>query len=38
VGCYVPNALPKLGFASRTQLAAWAVEKGLTRPPTANRR
>jgi DNA-binding CsgD family transcriptional regulator len=35
---YVASALAKLGFASRTQLAAWAVEKGLTRPPTAGRR
>jgi DNA-binding CsgD family transcriptional regulator len=30
---YVASALGKLGFASRTQLAAWAVEKGITRPP-----
>jgi DNA-binding NarL/FixJ family response regulator len=29
---YVASALGKLGFASRTQLAAWAVEKGITRP------
>ena len=35
---YVASALAKLGFTSRTQLAAWAVEKGLTRPPTAGRR
>jgi DNA-binding NarL/FixJ family response regulator len=32
---YVAGALAKLGFASRTQLAAWAVEKGMTRPPTS---
>jgi DNA-binding CsgD family transcriptional regulator len=35
---YVASALGKLGFTSRTQLAAWAVEKGITRPPVANRR
>ena len=35
---YVASALGKLGFASRTQLAAWAVEKGITRPATARRR
>ncbi|HUQ84599.1 MAG TPA: AAA family ATPase [Gemmatimonadaceae bacterium] len=34
---YVTSALAKLGFGSRTQLAAWAVEHGLGRP-TANRR
>jgi DNA-binding CsgD family transcriptional regulator len=28
---YVASALGKLGFASRAQLAAWAVEKGLSR-------
>jgi DNA-binding CsgD family transcriptional regulator len=32
---YVASALAKLGFASRTQLAAWAVERGITRPPTS---
>ena len=32
---YVAGALAKLGFTSRTQLATWAVEKGMTRPPTA---
>jgi DNA-binding NarL/FixJ family response regulator len=26
---HVASALAKLGFGSRTQLAAWAVEKGL---------
>jgi len=30
---YVASALGKLGFSSRTQLAAWAVERGMTRPP-----
>jgi len=35
---YVASALGKLGFTSRTQLAAWAVEKGISRPPVANRR
>jgi DNA-binding CsgD family transcriptional regulator len=30
---YVAGALSRLGFASRAQLAAWAVEKGLTRSP-----
>jgi DNA-binding CsgD family transcriptional regulator len=34
---YVASALGKLGFTSRTQLAAWAVEKGITRP-AVNRR
>jgi DNA-binding CsgD family transcriptional regulator/tetratricopeptide (TPR) repeat protein len=28
---YVASALAKLGFASRTQLAGWAVEKGIPR-------
>jgi DNA-binding CsgD family transcriptional regulator len=32
---YVASALGKLGFASRAQLAAWAVEKGLTIPPAS---
>ena len=32
---YVAAALAKLGFTSRTQLAAWAVEKGITKPPTS---
>ncbi|HEY5414354.1 MAG TPA: AAA family ATPase [Gemmatimonadaceae bacterium] len=35
---YVASALGKLGFTSRTQLAAWAVEKGITRPPAVHRR
>ena len=32
---YVAGALAKLGFSSRAQLAAWAVEKGMTRSPAA---
>jgi DNA-binding CsgD family transcriptional regulator len=32
---FVASALAKLGFASRTQLATWAVEKGMTRPPAS---
>jgi DNA-binding CsgD family transcriptional regulator len=32
---YVASALGKLGFGSRTQLAAWAVEKGLLRTATS---
>jgi DNA-binding NarL/FixJ family response regulator len=28
---YVANILAKLGFSARTQIAAWAVEKGLTK-------
>jgi non-specific serine/threonine protein kinase len=35
---YVASALGKLGFTSRTQLAAWAVEKGITRPQAVHRR
>lgn len=35
---YVASALGKLGFASRTQLAAWAVEKGISRTSAAPRR
>jgi DNA-binding CsgD family transcriptional regulator len=30
VGTHVTNILNKLGFSSRTQIAAWAVEKGLS--------
>ena len=30
---HVASALAKLGFGSRTQLAAWAVEKGMFHPP-----
>jgi DNA-binding NarL/FixJ family response regulator len=30
---YVASALAKLGFASRTQLAAWAVEMVMTHRP-----
>lgn len=29
---YVASALAKLDFESRTQLAAWAVDKGIARP------
>lgn len=32
---YVASALAKLDFGSRTQLAAWAVEKGIFRPPSS---
>ncbi len=32
VATHVGNILAKLGFTSRTQIAAWAVEKGLVRP------
>ena len=32
---YVASALAKLGFTSRTQLAAWSVEKGITSPPSS---
>ena len=28
---HVENILSKLGFSSRAQIAAWAVEKGLTK-------
>jgi non-specific serine/threonine protein kinase len=35
VNIHVSNILGKLGFSSRTQVAAWAVEHGLDRrPPT----
>ena len=30
---YVASALGKLGFDSRTQLAAWAVSRGMLAPP-----
>ena len=30
---YVGNVLNKLGFSSRTQIAAWVVEQGLQRNP-----
>jgi DNA-binding NarL/FixJ family response regulator len=29
---HVSNILAKLGFTARTQIAAWAVEKGLAKP------
>jgi DNA-binding NarL/FixJ family response regulator len=32
---YVASALGKLGFDSRTQLAAWVVSHGINRPPTS---
>jgi len=32
---YVASALGKLDFGSRAQLAAWAVEKGIFRPPAS---
>jgi non-specific serine/threonine protein kinase len=32
---YVASALAKLGFQSRAQLAAWAVDSGLHRPASA---
>ncbi len=32
VESHVANILSKLGFTARTQIAAWAVEKGLARP------
>jgi non-specific serine/threonine protein kinase len=35
---YVASALAKLGFGSRTQLAAWAVERGVGSAPRAGRR
>jgi DNA-binding CsgD family transcriptional regulator len=30
---HVGNILSKLGFSSRAQIVAWAIEKGLLRPP-----
>jgi DNA-binding NarL/FixJ family response regulator len=30
---HVGNILGKLGFSSRTQIVAWAIEKGLLSPP-----
>jgi DNA-binding NarL/FixJ family response regulator len=33
VETHIANILFKLGFAARTQVAAWVVEKGLLRPP-----
>jgi len=35
---YVASALAKLDFTSRTQLAAWAVERGLSSAPTPRSR
>lgn len=34
VTTHIANVLSKLGFSSRTQVAAWAVEKGLVRRQT----
>jgi len=34
VETHVGNIYTKLGFNSRTQIAVWAVEKGLALPPT----
>jgi DNA-binding NarL/FixJ family response regulator/tetratricopeptide (TPR) repeat protein len=34
---YVASALAKLGFGSRTRLAAWAVEAGIHRPTPSTR-
>ena len=31
---HVGNILSKLGFSSRTQIVAWAIEKGLLRAPS----
>ena len=33
VGAHISNILSKLEFASRTQIATWAVAKGLSKPP-----
>jgi len=33
VETHVANAMAKMGFSNRTQLAAWAVERGLTAHP-----
>ena len=35
VDAHVQNILNKLGFSSRTQIAAWAVERGLKGDPEA---
>ena len=32
VTTHISNILSKLGYTSRTQIAAWAVEKGLVTP------
>lgn len=34
IDAHVGNMLRKLGFASRSQIAAWAVERGLSHPGT----
>ena len=33
VEAHITSMLSKLGFSSRTQLATWAVDKGLAPPP-----
>ncbi len=33
VEAHVTHVLGKLGFSSRTQVAAWAIDKGLAQPP-----
>ena len=35
VEAHITHILDKLGFSSRTQVAVWAVAKGLARPPQA---
>jgi DNA-binding CsgD family transcriptional regulator len=35
VEAHVGRILTKLGFTSRAQIAAWAVDKGLAPPPQA---
>lgn len=35
VAAHVGNILARLGFTSRTQIAAWAIEKGLARPTSS---
>jgi non-specific serine/threonine protein kinase len=32
VGAHISNILSKLEFTSRTQIATWAIEKGLAKP------
>ena len=32
VGAHISNILSKLGMISRTQIATWAIGKGLARP------
>jgi DNA-binding NarL/FixJ family response regulator len=35
---HIDNVLSKLGFTSRSQIAVWAVERGLARPAAAEDR